>query len=97
MKYTISKFDHSVYFYKLRDGSIIYLLLYVDDMLIASKSQDEVEKLKTQFNQKFEMKDLSEAKKILNIEIIRDKKRVKVYLSQRQYLKKVLQRFGMTE
>ena len=55
-----------VYFRKLRDGLFIYLLLYVDDMLIASKSQNEIEKLKTQLNQEFEMKDLGEAKKCLN-------------------------------
>ena len=43
------------------------------------------------------MKDLGEAKKILGMEIIRDRKGSKVCLNQRQYLKKVLQRFGITE
>ncbi|KAE8664469.1 hypothetical protein F3Y22_tig00112762pilonHSYRG00050 [Hibiscus syriacus] len=52
----------------LKDGSFIYLLLYVDDMLIASKSQKEIDKLKAQLNQEFEMKDLGEAKKILERE-----------------------------
>ena len=37
--YTRSSFDHYVYFCKLQDGSFIYLLLYVDDMLIASRNQ----------------------------------------------------------
>ena len=46
-RYTRNKFDHCVYFRKLQEGSFIYLLLYVDDMLIASKSKDEIEKLKT--------------------------------------------------
>ncbi|KAE8654946.1 hypothetical protein F3Y22_tig00117034pilonHSYRG00285 [Hibiscus syriacus] len=64
-KYTRSKYDHCVYLQKLKDGSFIYLLLYVDDMLIASNSQNEIDKLKTQLNQEFEMKDLGEAKKIL--------------------------------
>ena len=47
LKYTRSKFDHCVYFCQLRDVSFIYLLLYLDDMLIASKSQDEIEKSMT--------------------------------------------------
>ncbi|KAE8692332.1 hypothetical protein F3Y22_tig00110840pilonHSYRG00095 [Hibiscus syriacus] len=72
-KYTISKYDHCVYLCKLQDGSYIYLLLYVDDMLIASRSQTEIAKLKTQLNKEFEMKDLGEAKKILGMEISRDK------------------------
>ena len=46
-RYTRNKFDHGVYFRKLQERSFIYLLLYVDDMLIASKSKDEIEKLKT--------------------------------------------------
>ncbi|KAA3462571.1 Retrovirus-related Pol polyprotein from transposon TNT 1-94 [Gossypium australe] len=53
----------------LQDGSFIYLLLYVDDMLIASKTQIEIEKLKTQFKKEFEMNDLGEEKKILGMEI----------------------------
>ncbi|KAL0433194.1 UNVERIFIED_CONTAM: Retrovirus-related Pol polyprotein from transposon TNT 1-94 [Sesamum latifolium] len=46
--YTRSKYDHCVYLRKLQDGSFIYLLLYIDDMLIASKSLAEIERLKTQ-------------------------------------------------
>ncbi|KAI3465815.1 hypothetical protein Pfo_022478, partial [Paulownia fortunei] len=96
-KYTRSKYDHCVYLHKLQDGSFIYLLLYVDDMLIASQSQMEIDKLKAQLNQEFEMKDLGKAKKILGIEISRDRTRGKLCLTQKKYLKKVLQRFGMTE
>ena len=43
------------------------------------------------------MKDLGEAKKILGMEIARDRQRGTLCLTQKQYLKKVLQRFGMSE
>ncbi|KAK5773310.1 hypothetical protein PVK06_049616 [Gossypium arboreum] len=96
-RYTRSKFDHCVYFQKLQEGTFIYLLLYVDDMLIASKSKIEIERLKTQLNLEFEIKDLGEAKKIFGMEIWRDRAHDRVSLSQKQYLKKVLQQFGMNE
>ena len=64
-------------------------------MLIASKSKVEIDKLKFQLSAEFEMKDLGEAKKILGMEIERDRAKGKVCLSQKQYLKKVLHRFGM--
>ena len=96
-KYTRSKYDHCVYLRKLQDGSFIYLLLYVDDMLIASRSHTEIEKLKTQLNREFEMKDLGKAKKILGMEISRDRKLGRLCLSQKEYLRKVLKRFGMNE
>ena len=95
--YTRSSFDHCVYFRKLQDGSFIYLLLYVDDMLIASRNQEEICRLKAQLSKEFEMKDLGEAKKILGMEIAKDRQRGTLCLTQKQYLKKVLQRFSMFE
>ncbi|GMP56176.1 hypothetical protein CsSME_00020755 [Camellia sinensis var. sinensis] len=41
------------------------------------------------------MKDLGEAKKILSMEIKRDRKKGTVHLTQTQYLKKALDRFGI--
>ncbi|KAA3469332.1 Retrovirus-related Pol polyprotein from transposon TNT 1-94 [Gossypium australe] len=46
-KYIRNKYDQYVYFCKLQDGSLIYLLLYNDDFFAASKIQVEIEKLKT--------------------------------------------------
>ncbi|KAE8691959.1 hypothetical protein F3Y22_tig00110864pilonHSYRG00223 [Hibiscus syriacus] len=59
-------FLHAISEAVLKDGSFTYILLYVDDMLITLKSQKEIDKLKAQLNQEFEMKDLGEAKKILD-------------------------------
>ena len=44
-------------------GEYIYLLLYVDDMLIASRSRSAIDSLKKTLSSEFEMKDLGEAKK----------------------------------
>jgi len=46
---------------------VLYLLLYVDDMLIASKSRSVIDKLKKDLSFEFEMKDLSEVKKVLGM------------------------------
>ncbi|GKA90565.1 transposable element [Tanacetum coccineum] len=92
-KYTRSKYNHCVYLKKLQDRSFVYLLLYVDDMLIASQSLDEIEMLKTQLKSEFEMKDLGEAKMILGMEIVRDRKLRKLCLTQKQYLRRVLKCF----
>ena len=89
-----SNYDSCVYL-KTVNGSVIYLLLYVDDMLIAAKDKSEIAKLKAQLSKEFEMKDLGAAKKILGIKIIRDRKSGKLYLSQKGYIEKVLHRFNM--
>ncbi|GJZ67186.1 retrovirus-related pol polyprotein from transposon TNT 1-94 [Tanacetum coccineum] len=63
------------------------------DMLIASQSLDEIEKLKTRLKSEFKMKDLGEAKMILGMKIVRDRKLRKLCLTRKQYLRRVLKRF----
>ena len=62
-------YDSCVYFRKTHDGLFIYLLLYVDDMLIAAKNMSDIEELKKQLNRVFKMKDLGATKRILGMEI----------------------------
>ena len=69
--FTRSSYDSCVYFKKLDGGSSIYLILYVDDMLVACRDLFEVENLKVLLSSDFDMKDLGEAKKILGMKILR--------------------------
>ena len=64
----------------LDDGSFIFLLLYVDDMLIVDNNLHDVNELKSLLSKEFDIKDLSPAKKILGIEIHRDKKSRQLWL-----------------
>jgi len=84
-----------VYYNKLPGGEYIYLLLYINDMLIAFKSRSAIDKLKKDLSSEFEMKDLGEAKKMLDMEIERDRRSGKVSLTQKRYSQKVLQRFNI--
>uniref|UniRef100_A0A2N9GF09 Integrase catalytic domain-containing protein n=1 Tax=Fagus sylvatica TaxID=28930 RepID=A0A2N9GF09_FAGSY len=54
-------------------------------------------RLKSLLHKEFEMKDLGAAKKILGMEIHRDKKARKLWLSQKNYIRKVLEKFSMLD
>ena len=54
--YKRCEYDCCVYVRSLDDGSFIFLLLYVDDMLIAAKSIVEINKLKVLLSREFDMK-----------------------------------------
>ena len=95
--YSRNKYDSYVYHRKLNDDSFVYLLLYADDMLIAAKDISKVDKLKVQLKQEFEVKDLGAAKKILEIKIHRNRQEGKLFLSQKKYIEKVLERIGMLD
>ena len=72
-----------------------FLLLYVDDMLIVAKSMIEVNKLKILLRKEFDMKNLGAAKKILGMEIRKDRDVRKLWLSQKGYVEQVLEMFNM--
>ena len=64
-------------------------------MLIAGKNKDELSKLKKNLSQTFDMKDLGNAKHILGMRITRDRSNGCIYLSQSEYVCKILNRFNM--
>nr|GEW78285.1 retrotransposon protein, putative, Ty1-copia subclass [Tanacetum cinerariifolium] len=88
-----SSYDICVYYRSYAPGEYIYLLLYVDDMLIACKSKAEIGSTKSLLKREFDMKDLGEAKKILGMEIIRDWSRKILRVSQSRYISKILNNF----
>ncbi|KAL7000929.1 hypothetical protein U1Q18_052374 [Sarracenia purpurea var. burkii] len=95
--FTRCEYDCCVYVRSFDDGSYIFLLLYVDDMLIAAKSMVEVNRLKKLLGKEFDMKDLGAARKILGMEIRRDRPAGKLWVSQKDYVRKVLERFSMAD
>lgn len=61
--FTSSEYYHCVYFKGLKNGLFIILVLYVDNILVASKSVVEINGLKAQMARNFDMKDLGVEKK----------------------------------
>ena len=79
--YTRSETDHFLYTKRAKDGSLMVLILYVDDMLIAGRNDYEIDALKKRLMDAFEMKDLGDANHILGMRIIRDRTKILLYLS----------------
>ncbi|GJY89095.1 retrovirus-related pol polyprotein from transposon TNT 1-94, partial [Tanacetum coccineum] len=88
-----SSYESYIYYRSYAPGEYIYLLLYVDDMLIACKSKAEIGSTMSLLKKEFDMKDLGEAKKILGMDIIRDRSRKIMRVSQSRYVSKILNNF----
>nr|GEW28821.1 retrovirus-related Pol polyprotein from transposon TNT 1-94 [Tanacetum cinerariifolium] len=88
-----SNYDSCVYYRSYAPGEYIYLLLYVDDMLIACKSKAEIGSTKSLLKKEFDLKKLEEAKKILGMEIVRDRSRKIMRVLQSGYISKILNIF----
>nr|GEX54394.1 retrovirus-related Pol polyprotein from transposon TNT 1-94 [Tanacetum cinerariifolium] len=92
-RYKRCAMDHCCYLKKV-GSSLIIILLYVDDMLVAGSDMAEIKKLKRQLYQEFEMKDLGLAKQILGMSIIRDRTKGTLMLSQEKNIGKVFEKFN---
>ena len=88
-----SKFDTCLYFKGLKTKSVLYVLLYVDDILLISESIDNITNIKSELQKHFDMKDLGPAKRILGIKIKRNRTKNLLWLDQSDYILKVLDRF----
>ena len=66
------------------------MCLYVYDILIASKSMEEINMLKDQHSRTFDMKDLETEKHISGMEIHRDRKNGKLGYHSRSMWKEYL-------
>jgi hypothetical protein len=89
-----SRADHCVYS-KQVGNHFIYVVLYVDDMLLVGNNMDVIKEVKSQLSSKFDMKDLGAANFIMGMEIKRDHANRKLWLNQRKYVETILQRFNM--
>ena len=74
---------------------MVFLVLYVDDILLIGNDIEKLSNVKKWLAEKFQMKDLGEASYVLGIQIIRDRRNKLLALSQASYIDKVLARFSM--
>jgi len=87
--------DHSVF---VNRSKRLIVTAYVDDLLIVGpKGTAEIPKLKKELAVRFKMTDLGPCHHYLGMEITRDRGNRTLHLSQRTYIEKVLERFGMLQ
>ena len=87
-----SKANYSV-FTRQQGDSFIVLLVYVDDVVVASNDKEQVEEFKVLLDQKFKLKDLGELKYLLGLEVARTAKGIS--LCQRKYALEILEDAGL--
>ncbi|KAI0993507.1 Retrovirus-related Pol polyprotein from transposon, partial [Podosphaera aphanis] len=89
--FEITTFDPCVF---VHPTEIVFISIYVDDILIFGPDNNFRQHLKTSIGNDFDCKDLGDAKYILGLEIIINSSGIR--LSQQGYSKKILERFGFT-
>ncbi|XP_016677335.2 uncharacterized protein [Gossypium hirsutum] len=89
-----SKFDDSL-FVKKKEGKMVIILVYVDDLLIIGNDMDMINDLKGVLNQNFKMKDLGDLRYFLGIEILRSQEGI--LLNQLKYAQDLIKDTGLSK
>jgi hypothetical protein len=83
--------DVCLYTKVLSDGEMLYLLLYVDDLIIASKAQGNIDEVKRLLECRIKMKHQQVVTQYLGMGIARDKERRLIYVNQSAYARAEVQ------
>ena len=70
---TWSTANHSVFYHHTSSGQCIYLIVYVNDIVITGNDQDGIQRLKQHLFSHFQTKNLGKLKYFLGIEIAQSK------------------------
>jgi histone deacetylase 1/2 len=87
-----SKSDTSLFIYS-KKGITIFMLIYVDDIIVTESSQEAIAALLCDLRQEFAIKDLGDLSYFLGIEMRKD--REGIIFSQEKYARDILARVGM--
>ncbi|XP_020686218.1 S-type anion channel SLAH2-like [Dendrobium catenatum] len=92
--FTQSQSDPSLFIYK-KDQVCIFLLVYVDDILISGNNLDRIQHVLDELNNKFNMKHLGEVSEFLGIKITKQDN--SYFLCQENYVQQILAQANLTE
>ncbi|GKA98765.1 retrotransposon protein, putative, ty1-copia subclass [Tanacetum coccineum] len=87
--------DESCIYVKVSGSVVVFLVLYVDDILLIGNDIPMLQNVKDWLRKCFVMKDFVDATYIFGIKIYKDRSKRLIGLSQDTYLDKILKRFKM--
>eukprot|EP00253_Pinus_taeda_P018932 PITA_18932 len=85
----------STVYIKEKDGKILIVVLYVDDVIFTSNDDQLIKNFKSVMKEEFEMTDMGFLRYFLRIEVDQNEKGI--FISQARYVNQVLSRFNMQE
>lgn len=90
------KAEHCLYTRKERNGTTTYVLLYVDDLLVAGTSTKITEEVSRDLQEYFDIKDLGDVNHYLGVQIKRQADGSSL-LNQKGKITKILEEYGLLE
>ena len=77
---------------KYESDHVIYLILFVDDLLMCGKNKRKIDEIKNKLSNKFAMWDLGEVNTYVGINIKYDHKKCEMKLDKSSYIESLAKR-----
>ena len=81
--------------YVSTEGEMFVVAVYVDDIVLAGKSDRKMSEVKNALASRFDVKDMGELHYFFGVKIIQDEEDGKVWIGQPAYAESILQKFSM--
>jgi len=91
-----SKVDPCLYTWSHPVHGLVYILVYVDDLIVAGKSLDGVQAVKNSVSATFDVRDMWEVKDFIGMNVMRDRAAKMLTLSNPGHVIALLEAFGMS-
>ena len=95
--FTACTFDPCIYIMHLDNGGLFFIILFVDDLILATTNENKKKEIKTALMEQYRMTDLGKAEWFLGIKITYNVTTGLLHLDQHRYIEQVLERFGMSD
>ena len=96
MQFTQTASDPCIYYQKV-GKDIMFIGVYVDDIILAAKNEKQLKQVKEDLSNKFDIKDLRELKYFLGIKVEQNKESGSIWIGQPAYTENILKRLGMQD
>lgn len=94
--FTPSNYDPAIYLRFDKSNNLESIIsLYVDDLTIASRTMDQLNKIKGALATRFNMEDMGELTYLLGIEIKRNRSKRTISIGQQKYIDDIIKRFNL--
>ncbi|CAH2098237.1 unnamed protein product [Euphydryas editha] len=90
-----SKIDPCIYYRIINKQDILFISVYVDDLICFFNNENSMKNIKHKLLEKFHMKDMGRVKQCVGFRIKQEQN--KISLDQSIYIEKILKRFNMSD
>lgn len=91
-----SEYEYCLYTRTTGKGKM-YVLLYIDDLLLASEDERDIEFVKKMLSERFKMEDLGMIRHYFGMFVVQNSEKGEIMINQTIYLEKLLEKCNMLE